>query len=223
MTKHLQQFLFFLAVALFAAVSQAVTLVVEVAWNSPYGSGSGVDPSVDPYHIQDGSIIQIIGYNSQQTGVHGPDDVDNGGMTQVGEVDGTPVLIPNSVAEGWSILSTTHVTDMGTTGAGGEEYFTTTVAIDIPYDIDTIFVRVFSLTDFPDEGTTVAGYWGVSQIQDISGFVGLGFTWFDDVPNPNFAYFEVIPEPATTGLLACGAGVLALWARRRKKGKGDPS
>jgi len=218
-----------------------VTLVVEVSWNSPYGSGQGIDPSADPYHIQNGSIVQIIGYNSQQTGVHGPDDVDNGGMAQYGTVTEWhpvwdpeaeeyvdtpftyPVLLPNTVAEGWTILASTHVVDTGTTGAGGEEYFTTTVVFDLPYNVDTIFVRIFSNTEFPDDGTAVSGYWGTSEIQNVADFIGLGFTWFDDIENPNYAYFEVIPEPATTGLLACGAGVLALWARRRKKGKGDPS
>ena len=226
MTKHIRQVLFFLAVALFAAVAQAVTLVVEVSWNSPYGSGQGIDPTEDPYHLQDGSIVQIIGYNSQQTGVHGPDDVDNGGMTQYSTVDGdppVPVLLPNTVAEGWTILAETHAVDTGTTGAGDMEYFTTTVVFDLPYNVDTIFVRIFSNTGFPDDGTMVSGYWGTSDTQNVADFIGLGFTWFDDIENPNFAYFEVIPEPATTGLLACGAGVLALWARRRKKGKGDPS
>ena len=223
MTKHLKQAIFFLAVALFAAVSQAVTVLVEVSWNSPYGSGAGVDLTQDPYHINDGSIIQIIGYNSNQTGVPDPDHADNGGMTQYGEQDGTPVLLPDTVPDGWTILATTHVEDTGLPGAGGADYYTTTVAVDIPYDVDTIFVRVFSLTDYPAEGTISSGYWGVSGIQNVSDFVGVGFTWFDDVEDPNFAYFEVIPEPATTGLLACGAGVLALWARRRKKGKGDRS
>ena len=208
MSKFARIPLFFLAVALLAAVSQAITIEVEVSWNSPLAPSQDSDTS----NLQTGSIIQIIGWNSD-SGAPSPQDAEYGGMIKYGKTaNGDPILLPNTTPVGWAILATTSITKTGNDPA----YCTVSIAVDVPEQYDKIFVRVFSLTEFP-EGESALGYWGISEASNVSGTVGLGMTWFDNVAHTNVAYFEVIPEPSTLALLGCGITALALFPRRKHR------
>lgn len=128
-----------------------------------------------------------------------------------------PVLLPNTVpaGSGWQILETAHVQDMG------NNYFTVSVAVEIPDNIDQIFVRVFSLTNFPAAPDSELGWWNISAATNVSDTIGTGYTWFDNIALTNKAYFEVIPEPATLTLI--GSGLLAIAFRRKRKSIPDVS
>ena len=204
MVKSLKALLLFIAVALLGATVWAnTTLFIEVSWN--YNNPSGAAPA----NIQEGSIVQIIGWNSSVTPA--PQDASNGGMAQYGTNpdDGDPVLLPNTVPDSWQILGTTHVQHMN------DNYYSVSIAIEIPSNVDKIFVRVFDVTDFPAAPEVVEGYWGISGATNVSDTIGTGYTWFDDVAVTNHAYFEVIPEPATVALI--GSGLLAIAFRRKRK------
>lgn len=214
MLKSLKPLLLLLAamVCLAPSMAHGYALNIEVSWNSEYGPG--------PYtagNLQDGSIIQIIGYNSSG-GALDPAQATNGGMTQFGQTaGGDPVLLPNTVPDGsgWEILATTTAQDTGITTVNGE-WYTANITIDVPNDIDTIFVRVFYNTSFPDNGIPEHGYWGISPANRVDPTLGFALTWFDNVAITNEAYFEVIPEPSTLALLGSGLLAIAFFPRRRK-------
>ncbi len=209
MVKSLKALLLFASAALLAATVWAnTTLFIEVSWN--YNNPSGPDPAP----IQEGSIVQIIGWNSSVP--PSPENASNGGMTQYGthpsddpNEDPVPVLLPNTVEDSWQILGTTHVQQMS------GNYYSVSIAIEIPSNVDKIFVRVFDVTDFPAAPEVVDGYWGISSATNVSDTIGTGYTWFDNVAVTNHAYFEVIPEPATVALI--GSGLLAIAFRRKRK------
>ncbi len=202
MVKSLKALLLFATVALFGVAGWAnTTLFVEVSWNSSA-----------PANLGPGSIVQIIGRTHD--GVL-PENADNGGMQQYGTLDGLPVLLPETVANGWQILETAHIQQ----AAGG--YYSISVAIEIPANIESVFVRVFSVTNFPLAPEAYHGYWGISAASNVIDTIGTGYTWFDDVELTHEAYFEVIPEPATVALI--GSGLLAIAFRRKRKSIPDVS
>lgn len=213
MLKSIKPLLLLLAAMACLAPSMAhgYALNIEVSWNSAYGPGSYTAGNIHP-----GSIIQIIGYNSSG-GALDPANATNGGMTQYGQTNGVPILLPNTVpaGSGWEILATTTVQDTGITTTNGD-WYTANITIDVPNDIDTIFVRVFSNTNFPDNGIPAHGYWGISPTNTVDPTLGFALTWFDNVAITNEAYFEVIPEPSTLALLGSGLLAIAFLPRRRK-------
>lgn len=214
MVKSLKALLLFATVALFGVAGWAnTTLFVEVSWN--YADHSAAPPA----NLTDGSIVQIIGYDSTSGAVSPANAGSTGGMQQYGTNpdDGIPILLPNTVADGWEILATTHVQHMD------GNFYSVSIAIEIPDGIDKIFVRVFSVTDFPAAPQVVKGWWGISadDVKDVSDTIGTGYTWFDNVEINNQAYFEVIPEPTTLALI--GSGLLAIAFRRKRKSIPDVS
>lgn len=214
MVKSLKALLLFATVALFGVAGWAnTTLFVEISWNSPDAPPD--TPSVDISHLNPGSIVQIIGYDSTSGAVTPANAGSTGGMQQYGTHDGTPILLPNTVADGWQILETAHVQKMS------GNFYSVSVAVEIPDGIDKIFVRVFSVTNFPDAPQVVEGWWGISESKDPSDTIGTGYTWFDNVAVTNHAYFEVIPEPTTFALI--GSGLLAIAFRRKRKTTPDVS
>lgn len=210
MVKSLKALLLFATVALFGVAGWAnTTLFIEVSWN--YNNPDGTAPA----NLQEGSIVQIIGWNSSVPPA--PQDASNGGMIQYGthQPDGDPILLPNTVPDSWQILGTTHVQQMN------GNYYSVSIAVEIPANVDKIFVRVFSVTNFPDAPVVAEGYWGISGATNVSDTIGTGYTWFDNVSITNHAYFEVIPEPATVALI--GSGLLAIAFRRKRKSTLDVS
>ena len=222
MVKSLKALLLFASVALLAATVWANTTVfVEISWNSPDASSLG---PADLTNLQAGSIVQIIGCPSDG---FTPESVENGGMAQygtkvvdvldehgdpTGETVEVPVLLPNTVPEGsgWQILETAHVQQIGNT-----DYYTVSVAIELPAGIDKIFVRVFSNTEFHEAPNADEGWWNISSANDVSDpTIGMSYTWFDNIALTNHAYFEVIPEPTTIALI--GSGFLVFVFRRKR-------
>lgn len=210
---------------LLAGVQSAFALLVGISatWDATSASNN---------HLQDGSIVQVVAYSAANGGSYpgsttGPTAGDENfvqyGSTSPALADGNPnghvYLMNTTVASGNQIIYTGTMHDDGT----GRMTFQTYVYLDNASAYDHIYIRVFSTTDFPDDGTPVASYWGISAASNITARPGtLGLVWWTNVALPNQDYFEVIPEPGTLGMLGSGAfgvGVAGLWRRGRKKGK----
>ena len=82
------------------------------------------------------------------------------------------------------------------------------------YVYDRVYIRVFGADEI-EQGQVTASYWGVSEIHELH--PTFQFDTFEKANQnaPNANYFEVIPEPATLGLLGLGGCALAVWRRRR--------
>lgn len=190
-----------------------VTLEVDAAW------GFG-DPNADlgAFHLQVGSIVQIIVYDSSLSGPPGPDANDNFdvfGVNPNGVLLDNNVYSPYTSPEGHVIVGSGTI-ELGAYGDGtGTDWwnFTSVVTIDGPYD--HVYIRVFEVTDFP-QGEVVLSYWGLSDVVHFDptpGYVSLPF--IDDTVANQQNYFEVIPEPGVSSLLVLGG--LGLGAVRRRR------
>lgn len=197
---------------LLAGVQSAFALLVEVSatWDS---STHG--------NVQNGSIVQVVVYNHNTPGVNAPDpDHGSANFTQYGTTGSSsdPVYLPDTTPDGHQIVSTGHVTQ-----EGNLYKFQTYVDLPNASAYDRIYIRVFETATFPDNGTPVQSWWGISDVEGINAGPGtIGVVWFDDVQLSNQDWFEVIPEPGTVGLLwsgVFGTGVAGLWRRGRRKGK----
>lgn len=224
--KRFRSILFLLALFLLlgGASAHALLVSVEVLWGYvSYPQKPDTDPpeyyTFDDYHITEGSIIQIVAYQSgaalypnpdepNNTVVHEDHDpVDVGNFTPYGSS-----YLPDTTPEGHQIVATGAVTNLGNGVYGMVTW------IDLPYPYDSLYVRVFEVTDF-GQGVSVGSHWGISAVSNItdSGF-GTALTWFDNIQTPNSNTFEVIPEPSSLSFLlsgGCGMGVFALFRRRR--------
>ena len=221
---------------LFAApAAQAMLLELNFHWEV----GTEAHPDLLSYNLQEGSIIQVIAIKKETTlpenfgdaagqfdpyGIWAgdpmraepykpdidpdthepipvqPDDPDVPGSSDVFLADTTP--------DGTDILYTGSLqSDSGWYGLYTQIY------ID-DYIYDRVYIRVFGATDF-EQGVVAASYWGVSEIHNLN--PTFQFDTFEKANQdaPTATYFEVVPEPATLGLLGLGGCALAAWRRRR--------
>lgn len=187
----------------------------------------------DHYNIQENSIIQIIGFK------YNP-DADYSGFDSAIYQFGTPygqysgedisaaphddpydpnhkvtdsddVYLADNVPDGFSILYTGSVQKMG------DDWYGLYTQITVDQSLyDTVYLRVFGATEFI-QGEAIASYWGVSDTQTLDPDHHYQTDTFstrnEDAGTAN--YFEVIPEPATLGLLGLGGVALTAWRRRR--------
>ena len=174
----------------------------------PTNPETGQPYTLSDYHITVGSIIQLVAYQNGAQGVEAPDpsSADKNFTTY-----GTSFL-PDTTPPGHQIVGTGTVTNFGNGVYGMVTW------IDLPYPYDSLYVRVFSATEFALDNTTTS-WWGISSVSNItdSGF-GTALTWFDNTLTPNSNTFEVIPEPSSLSFLlsgGCGMGVFARYRRRR--------
>lgn len=209
--KRFRSILFLLALfLLFGGTSAHALLVsVEVLWGyEPYPSGT----SFSDYHITEGSIIQLVAFSSADDVARGWDhDSAISAPDKNFDTYGSSFL-PDTTPEHHYIVATGTVTNFGNGVYGMVTW------IDLPYPYDSLYVRVFSATEFALDNTTTS-WWGISSVSNItdSGF-GTALTWFDNTQTPNSNTFEVIPEPSSLSFLlsgGCGMGVFALFRRRR--------
>lgn len=204
--KRFRSILFLLVAALFfgAVSAHAYLLAVEVLWGSDYAQS--------PYNLQEGSIIQLVAYDSTGTGVTSWDhDAPGENFTPYGNA-----YIPDTTPDGHHIVGSGSLQALPEYGAG--VYGMTTI-IDVPDAYDTVYVRVFSATGFEQGVVSSNVFWGISGTNHIDTTFGTALTWFDDVKAPNVANFELIPEPSSLAFLlsgGCGMGVFSLFRRRRK-------
>ena len=90
--------------------------------------------------------------------------------------------------------------------------------IQIDDDIyDQVYIRVFGATSI-EQGEVTASYWGISGATTLDPTFQFQNWTLEGVTATNHAnYFEVIPEPATLGLLGLGGCALVAWRRRRPR------
>jgi len=223
------------AVALWAMLvlpAQAVLVVIDLGWNYYGNSDMDNDGLKQNYGLQEGSIIQVIAYNSGVGSPPGTDADDNFDIfgEYSGSLPGEPnyppnnqaptdqtVYDPESVRPGHEIVYTTQIGSAIGGNANGYDWYNIYTSFFIS-GYDSIYIRVFGATDFPN-GVVIASYWGISTVKTNDGSIGTWYVTYDDVTATNHVnYFEVIPEPGTFALLAVGAGGLWLSKRRRKTG-----
>lgn len=215
--------------------AQALTMIVDIGWGY-YGTSDMTESDlISDYALQEGSIIQIIMYDSSTASAPGPNADDNFG-DPTGAYSGTPipgepnvdpwdeapaennVYDPETVPDGHMIAYTTTIGPAVGGNANGYNWYNIYATFQVLDNYDSIYIRVFGMTDFPD-GNVGASYWGISGVQADGGAIGTWYTTFDDVTATNHVnYFEVIPEPGSLALIALGG--CGLWAGRRRKRAG---
>lgn len=218
---------FCVAVGLCLTVVPASALVVtiDLGWGYPGGG------SLSDYNLQEGSIVQVIMFNSATANDPGLLVDDN--FEIQGEYTGDPLSAepyssghevtgdyttydPYSVVEpGHVIAYTTHI------GPAVDGWWNVYAQFQILGTYDSLYIRVFGATEFPQGGGVLASYWGLSEVQTGTNIID---TWYvgplDDVEAVHSNYFEVIPEPGTMALfLLGGAGLIGAHRRRRPKSK----
>lgn len=225
-------FALFCLLAMFAPAAHAMVLELDFYW-----SAQNAAALKETYHLQEGSVIQVIAMRKE------PDtaawsNTAGGQFALFGQTGEEAVAEPYTTADpDWAnhVITipegkTADVYLANTTAKGHDIVYTGTLGVDegdyclyhqitIDQDLyDKVYVRIFGTTDLR-EGEVVASYWGVSTTTtlDPDAFYFQTLELRDnDLTAANLKnYFEVIPEPATLGLLGIGGCALAAWRRRR--------
>lgn len=221
-----------LALALFAlfgglaTAAQAMLLTLDLRWE--VASEAALKST---YNLQVGSIVQVIGYKG------GDDDVDSDVSAQFGDEhgnaygrvpndddtraapygDGDPathvptdkdVWLADNTQTGHEILYTGTIQNLGSWYG-----LYTQITVD-SFLYDHVYIRVFGATSI-EQGEVTASYWGVSDAHKLEPSYATDRFATNNVEADKANYFEVIPEPATAGLLGLGGIALAAWRRRR--------
>ncbi len=231
-----------------ACPAHALVVQFDIGWG--YSDGWTSDAAAeaglrDTYHLQEGSIVQIIMFNypdyPSQDFADGPASenfeifstlVDDSTAEPYGGLDPEtyPVHVPEdktvydpySVPEGHVIAYQTQIGDSVNTGPNGTYWYNIFDEFTIYGTWDQLYIRVFGATDFPN-GEVVASYWGLSTVQ-TNPFASPG-VWIvpvgslDDVVAVYTNYFEVVPEPGSLALMVAGGAGLLGWRWRRRSAR----
>ena len=220
------------ALCLLAVPAQAVLMIVNIGWGEFANSDMDNASLIQNYALQEGSIVQIIMYDSSASsapGVNANGNFDLFGAYVGPGIPGDPnvdpydeapsennVYDPDSVPLGHVIAYTTSIGPAIGDNANGYDWYNINASFLMLDNYDSIYIRVFGATDFPHDGVVHASYWGISDVQSGGGSYGTWYTDFYDVTAAEHVnYFEVIPEPGSLGLFALGG--VGLWAARRRR------
>ena len=219
-----------LLLGLLAVPAQALVVTVDLGW----GYNATSDTDLSDYNLQEGSIVQVIMYNSANASPPGSQASDNFEVignysgtgiaaepypgTEPANVPGSPTAYnPETAPDGHVIAYTTHIGPAIGGNANGYDWYNIYAQFEILGTYDRLYIRVFGATDFPPM-EIVSSYWGLSPVSSGTNIVG---TWYvppiDETVANRTNYFEVIPEPGTVALLLLGGAGLVAGRRRRKK------
>lgn len=216
---------------LFAVQAQALVVEIDLGW----GWSSTSDTDLNDYNLQEGSIIQVILYNSDTADPPGSDTDDNfdifgdyGGTgiaadpypgTEPSNVpDDSTIYEPYTVPDGHVLAYETTIGSATSPNAYGYDWYRVFEQFEILGTYDSIYIRVFGTTEFTD-GVVISSYWGLSDVVEGGGSLDFWYVQIDDTTANKTNYFEVIPEPGTMGLLGLGAVGMLLWRRRNQSRK----
>ena len=226
---------------LLAVPAQATVMIVDIGWGYFGGSDMNNASLIQNYALQEGSIVQVIAYDStaypnadfQFPGGDASDNFDLFGTHTGPGIPGDPnvdpydeapsennVYNPYSAPLGHVIAYTTAIGPAIDDNANGYDWYNIYASFQILDTYDSIYIRVFGATDFPADGIVHASYWGISDVQSGGGGIGTWYVTYNNVTAADHVnYFEVIPEPGSLGLFALGG--VGLWAARRRRPKRD--
>jgi len=220
---------------LWAVPAQALVVTIDLGWGYNAGWTDDADAEANllsDYNLQEGSIVQVIMYDSDSASAPGTDADDNfeiwgdyGGADLYAEpYDSGAANIPGDntlynplsvVPSGHVLAYTTEIGDSIYDSANNDYWYNIYEQFEILGTYDSLYIRVFGATDFPN-GAVIASYWGLSGVETGTNIID---TWFVDPIDNTVAsqtnYFEVIPEPGTVALLLLGAPALLAGYRRR--------
>ena len=211
----------------------AMLVTVDLGWgyDAGWGAGNADANLLSDYNLQQGSVVQIIMYNSSSASPPGSsasanfpapittyngEDLSAEPYTTGHVPDTTDAYNPFATPDGHVIAYTTQI-GPAISDPGGY-WFNITAQFNILGTYDRLYIRVFGQDDIYEQGFW-ASYWGIGPVQTNTGSI---YSWFvdpiDNVEASQANYFCVIPEPGTLafGLL----GGIGLWIGRSKKRAG---
>jgi len=210
--------------------AQALVVTIDLGW----GWNAGANTDLNDYNLQEGSIVQVVMYNSADASAPGSEADDNFDIwgnysgadiaaepypgTEPANVPGdTTIYFPETVPNGHTLAYTTEIGAAINPNANGYDWYNVYEQFEILGTYDSLYIRVFGAADFP-EGEVFSSYWGLSGVSVSNGVID---TWFvapiDDTIATHTNYFEVIPEPGTMALFLLGGTGLLAGTRRRQK------
>jgi len=220
---------------LWAIPAQALVVTIDLGWgyNAGWTSANAEDNLISNYNLQEGSIVQVIMYNSANASAPG-NDADDNFDSYLGDYSGTGIAAdpyagdepshvpsdleiydPYTVPSGHTLAYQTEI-GSAISGSGGY-WYNIYEQFEILGTYNSLYIRVFGTTDF-DQGVVISSYWGLSDVETSNGVID---TWYVDPIDNTVAnhtnYFEVIPEPGTMALFLLGGTGLLAGVRRRQK------
>jgi hypothetical protein len=211
-----------LTFGLLSLPAQALLVTVDLGWDAPLAN----------YNLQEGSVVQVIMFDSSTASNPGSSADDNfgdpGGSYAGDDIFAAPYTSgsthipddpeaynPLGVPDGHFIAYTAHIPPESSS------WHNIIAQFEVLGTYDRLYIRVFGATDLGQQSYW-ASYWGLSTVQTNTGDI---YTWFVDPINnveaDQKSYFHVIPEPGSLSLGLLGA--MGLWAgRRRRRGLRNP-
>ncbi len=227
-----------LGLCLWAIPAHGLVVSVDIGWGYGLGWTAGNDNAnlINNYNLQEGSIVQIIMYNSathtnqafltedpdwnfDYMGSYGGSNLSSEPYTSSNYPDTRDAYDPTTAPTGHVIAYQTQIGN-SISNANGYWYYLY-AQFEILGTYDRLYLRVFGATNLNQ--AVFASYWGLSTQMVGTNIVG---TWYvpigslDNTVADQKNYFEVIPEPSALALFMLGgATMLAHRQRRRKTGR----
>lgn len=166
--------------------------------------------NIQDYHVQEGSIVQVIAYRSNQGS--NPSGGANNNFDVVGDYLGESIYDAYTTPNNHNIVYQTTVNQLLFSYYVYESFL-------LLGDYNRIYVRIFNEINLEED--VVLSYWGITPRQNFNHFpVTIYYNNFNHITNENYfgtPYFEVIPEVPTWNLILLGAITFVIWSMCKRK------